>query len=75
MHPKIYESCGRFLLVVGPSAGVYSYCVIVKSVSCSCVCGSQIFSNPVTFSNLMFSLPSKFSATSCCECQATVTTV
>ena len=28
---------------------VYSYCVMVKSVSCCCVFGSQVFSNPVTY--------------------------
>ena len=28
---------------------VYSYCLMVKSVSCCYVRGSQLFSNPVTY--------------------------
>ena len=28
---------------------VYSYHLMVKSVSCCCVCGSWLFSNPVTY--------------------------
>ena len=28
---------------------VYSYCLMVKSVSCYCVHGSRLFSNPVTY--------------------------
>ena len=28
---------------------VYNYCVMVKSVSCCCVRGNWIFSNPVTY--------------------------
>ena len=27
---------------------VYSYCLMVKSVSCCCVCGKWLFSDPVT---------------------------
>ena len=30
-------------------ASVYSYRVIVKSVSSCCVCGRQVLSNPVTY--------------------------
>ena len=29
-------------------SNVYSYHVMVKSMSCCCVCGSQLFLNPVT---------------------------
>ena len=36
---------------------VYSHCLMVKSLSCCCVCGSWLFIDLVTISHLQFPLP------------------
>ena len=35
-------------------ASVYSYCVMVKSMTCCCVHGRWVISNPVTFVGKMW---------------------
>ena len=42
--PHITQSSLPELLV-----NVYSYRLMVKGVSCCCVCGRRLFSNPVTY--------------------------
>ena len=41
---QLLQQCLPELLV-----NVYIYCLMVKGMSCSCVCGSWLFSNPFTY--------------------------
>ena len=44
---------------------LYGYCVMVKSESCCCVCGSWLFSNPVTNTLILTELIDKYFTSFC----------